>query len=197
MLEKLKASQSHTHADRSRPHGRLATRLVATAAVAFVAVGAAAGLGVRINTTPSLPRGLYLATLFDPADLKRGDLVAACPDTFAVQRLGRYWTNGRCPGGEERPDGVRPLAKPVAGLPGDTILVDRQGVSVNGTWLPRSTPLDRDRAGRPVEPQFGTHVLGEGEYWLHSGRVPTSIDSRYAGPVRDIREHVQPLWVER
>ena len=40
-------------------------------------------------------------------------------------------------------------------------------------------------------------MLGEREYWLHSGSVPTSIDSRYAGPVRDVRERVRPLWTER
>ena len=163
----------------------------------FAGVAVAAGLGVRLNTTASLPRGLYLATVFDAGGIERGDLVAACPDTAAVRRLGRYWTNGRCPGGEGRPDGVRPLAKPVVGLPGDTIVVDLQAVSVNGTRLARSAPLDRDRAGRPVVARFGTHVLGEGEYWLHSGRVATSIDSRYAGPVRDVRERVRPLWVER
>ena len=195
MLERA-ALRGHSRINQ-RSSRRFGVRLVAAAAVAFAIVGVAAGLGVRVNTTPSLPRGLYLATPFDSDGVERGDLVAACPDTSAVTRLGRYWTNGRCPGGKGRPDGVRPLAKPVAGLPGDTMLVDQQGVAVNGTRLDRSTPLDRDRAGRLVQPRFGTHVLGEGEYWLHSGRVPTSIDSRYAGPVRDVRERIRPLWTER
>lgn len=163
-------------------------------AVLVVAVGAL--LGVRVNTTPSLPRGLYVASALGEHPVARGDLVAACPDTAAVRRLGRYWTNGRCPGGAGRPDGIRPLAKPVAGLPGDTVRVDSLGVWVGGKLLPASAPLSHDRAGRPVGPALGVHVLGPGEYWLHSGRVPTSIDSRYAGPVRLVLERLRPLWTE-
>ena len=163
---------------------------------AVLVVAAGALLGVRVNTTPSLPRGLYVASALGERPVARGDLVAACPDTTVVERLGRYWTNGRCPGGTGRPDGVRPLAKPVAGLPGDTVRVDRGGVWVGGRLLPSSAPLVRDREGRPVRPALGVRVLGPGEYWLHSGRVPTSIDSRYAGPVRVVLERLRPLWTE-
>ncbi|WP_314009987.1 S26 family signal peptidase [Rubrivirga sp. S365] len=159
-------------------------------------VVAGALFGVRVNTTPSLPPGLYVASELGERPVARGDLVAACPDTAAVQRLGRYWTNGRCPGGAARPDGVRPLAKPVAGVPGDTVRVDRAGVWVGGRLLPASAPLFRDRAGRPVQPALGVHVLKSGEYWLHSGRVPTSIDSRYTGPVRSVLERLRPIWTE-
>lgn len=178
------------------PAGR-AARAVMVAIALLSAVCVAAVLGVRVNTTPSLPRGLYVAAPLGTKTLRRGDWVAACPDTAAVRRLGRYWTNGRCPGGLLRPSGVRPLAKPIGGVPGDTVLVERSGVSINGVRLPNSTPLERDRAGRPVAPQYGVHVLRENEYWLHSGRVAASIDSRYTGPVRDVRERIQPLWVER
>ena len=166
-------------------------------AMGVITVAVAAASGVRVNTTPSLPRGLYVASAVGEGPISRGNLVAACPDPAAVQRLGRYWTNGRCPGGAARPDGVRPLAKPVAGLPGDTVRVDSAGVWVGGRPLSASAPLLRDRAGRPVRPWFGVHVLGPGEYWLHSGRVPTSVDSRYAGPVRVVLERLRPLWTER
>lgn len=63
-------------------------------------------LEVRTNTTPSLPRGLYVAARLGAEALRQGDWVAACPDTAAVRRLGCYWTNGRCPGGLPPPDGV-------------------------------------------------------------------------------------------
>ena len=164
--------------------------------VAALVVAAGALFGVRVNTTPSLPRGLYAASALGERPVARGDLVAACPDTAAVRRLDRYWTNGRCPGGARRPDGVRPLAKPVAAVPGDTVRVDRTGVWVGERLLPASAPLVRDRAGRPVQPALGVHVLGPGEYWLHSGRVSTSIDSRYTGPVRRVLERLRPLWTE-
>ena len=187
--------QGAAHYQGNRWARRLRLWSVAVGAVVFV-VSAGALLGVRINTTPSLPRGFYVASALGERSIARGDLVAACPDTAAVQRLGRYWTNGRCPGGSRHPDGVRPLAKPVAGLPGDTVRVDSAGVWVGERLLPASAPLVRDRAGRPIRPTLGVLVLGPGEYWLHSGRVPTSIDSRYTGPVRVVLERLRPLWTE-
>ena len=192
MLERLRASAA--------AGGPTATRFRAwprALAAGVLAVLAATASDVRVNTTPSLPRGLYVATEVGERPLTRGDLVAACPDARAVRRLGRYWTNGRCPGGPGRPDGVRPLAKPVAGLPGDTVRVDSAGVRVGGRLLPSSAPLFRDRAGLPVQAALGVHILGPSEYWLHSGRVPTSVDSRYAGPVRVVLERLRPLWTEK
>ena len=181
--------------NRDRRRRRL-RRWAVTLGAAVLVVVAGALFGVRVNTTPSLPRGLYVASALGERLVARGDLVAACPDTAAVRRLGRYWTNGRCPGGAGRPDGVRPLAKPVSAVPGDTVRVDSAGVWVGERLLPASAPLVRDRAGRPIRPKLGVHVLGPGEYWLHSGRVPTSIDSRYTGPVRLVLERLQPLWTE-
>ena len=182
----------HNHDRRRRRLHRWAIAL--GAAVLVVVAGAL--FGVRVNTTPSLPRGLYVASALGERPVAQGDLVAACPDTAAVRRLGRYWTNGRCPGGARRLEGVRPLAKPVAAVPGDTVRVGRAGVWVGERLLPASAPLVRDRTGRSVQAQFGVHVLGPDEYWLHSGRVPTSIDSRYTGPVRLVLERLRPLWTE-
>lgn len=151
-------------------------------------VGHAAG--VRFNYTTSLPRGLYLASPFDPAEASRGMLVAACPSEAAAVALADYLPNGPCPGG------VIELAKAVAGLPGDRVVLDSMGVSVGGQRLPNSAPLFHDRSGRPLSPKLGAYILGAGEYWLYSGRVATSIDSRYFGPVTDARESLRPLLVE-
>ena len=146
--------------------------------------------GVRANYTSSLPRGLYVESAFDPTSAEAGQIVVACPSAEAALALAAYLANGPCPGG------VVELGKPVVGVPGDTVVVDSAGVRVGGTPLPHSAPLFRDRAGRPLRPRLGQHVLAEGEYWLHSGRVPTSVDSRYAGPVSDVRGVLRPLWVE-
>ena len=151
---------------------------------------AAWALGVRVNYTSSLPRGLYVASAFEPTSARPGLIVAACPSAEAAAALATYLANGPCPGG------VVELGKPLAGLPGDTVVVDSAGVYVGGAPLADSAPLFRDRAGNPLRPRLGRHVLGEGEYWLHSGRVPTSVDSRYAGPVSDVRGTLRPIWVE-
>ena len=170
-------------------------RMTARAAVGLgvglaVLAVAAWALGVRVNYTSSLPRGLYVESPFEPADARRGDIVTACPSADAAVALAPYLANGPCPGG------VVELGKPLAGLPGDTISVDRAGVRVGGSLLANSAPLFADQSGHQLSPRLGRHVLGPGEYWLHSGRVPTSVDSRYAGSVSDVRGTLRPLWVE-
>ena len=164
------------------------TLLVAGLLVVVAVSGHA--LGVRFNYTASLPRGLYVASEFNPDEARRGTLVAACPSEAAAETLADYLPNGPCPGG------VIELGKAIAGLPGDRVVLDSIGVSVGGHRLPNSAPLFHDRRGRPLSPKMGEHVLGAGEYWLYSGRVPTSIDSRYLGPVTDVRERLRPLLVE-
>lgn len=176
---------------RAIPRTKLLARVSLAVAAAFVVVAVAGhALGVRFNYTTSLPRGLYLASPFDPAEARRGMLVAACPDENAAAALADYLPNGPCPGG------VIELAKAIAGLPGDRVVLDSTGVSVDGQRLPNSAPLFHDRRGRPLSPRLGAYVLGPGEYWLYSGRVPTSIDSRYFGPVSDARASLRPLLVE-
>ena len=174
----------------SRRLRTLARSSLALGAVLLVVAVAAHAAGVRFNYTESLPRGLYLASDFDPSAARRGALVEACPDPAAAEAVADYLPNGPCPGG------VIPLGKEIAGLPGDRVVVDSAGVRIGGVRLPNSAPLFRDRAGRPLSPLTGEHVLGPGEYWLHSGRVRTSIDSRYVGPVIDVRSALRPLLVE-
>lgn len=173
--------------------GRLRTfaraSLALGAVLLLVAVGAYAA-GIRFNYTESLPRGLYLASDFDPAAAHRGALVEACPDQAQAEAVADYLPNGPCPGG------VIPLGKELAALPGDSVVVDSAGVTVGGVRLQNSAPLFQDRAGRSLSPRLGVYVLGTGEYWLYSGRVRTSIDSRYVGPVTDVRSALRPLWVE-
>ena len=108
----------------------------------------------------------------------------------AARALADYLPGGPCPGGTIE------LGKRVVGLPGDLVVLDSTGVSVGGRRVPDSAPLFRDRRGRPLTPVLGEVLLGPGAYWLHSGRVATSIDSRYVGPVTDVRSSLRPLWVE-
>ena len=177
-------------ASRNRGARTTARASLAVGAVLAVLVAVAAAAGVRFNYTESLPRGLYLASAFDPSEVRRGALVAACPSPEAARALADYLPDGPCPGGTIE------LGKRVVGLPGDRVVLDSAGVSVSGRLVPHSAPLFRDRRGRLLSPVLGEVVLGPGAYWLHSGRVATSIDSRYVGPVTDVRASLRPLWVE-
>ena len=145
------------------------------------------GAPVFWNPTPSLPRGLYLATSEGPA---RGRLAVICLPG-AASRLGlrrRYLRPGNCP------TGARPVLKRLVGMQGDRVVVDVGGVEINGHRLPASAPRSRDAAGRPLTPYCRTVRLATDEWWLFAARTD-SWDSRYYGPVpgRCLRTIVRPL----
>jgi conjugative transfer signal peptidase TraF len=154
--------------------------------VAFVA----GALGVRVNTSSSLPLGLYVRTQSESATL-----IEFCPaEPFAsISRTRGYRTRGfACP------DGAVPLLKPIIAKEGDTVVVSPQGVAVNGRLLPKTKPMTADAAGRPLTPwPDGTHRVARGTVWVASTYNRGSYDSRYMGPIdiRHIRRRLRPLWL--
>lgn len=156
----------------------------------LVVLVAPRALGLRVNATVSMERGLYREVDGEP---RVGDVVAACVPAFAA-RLARergYLGGGACPGG------ARPVVKTVAALGGATLLPTGEGIEVDGRLLPASRSLPVDSAGRPLEPFLRVAVrLADGEVWLHSSRHPRSWDSRYFGPVRReaVVSVVRPVW---
>ena len=168
---------------------RLTRRLagpISVLAVAAAAVGVAHSVGLRLNLTPSLPRGVYLLRSEVPT---RGDLVAACLPAEAAS-LGRdraYLGTGTCASRSA------PVLKFVAGIAGDCVAVGAD-IKVNGKHLQPAPPLE-DRAGRPLETfPAGSYELAVGELWLYS-RSQHSWDSRFFGPVpvENALGVVQPL----
>lgn len=132
-------------------------------------------LGLRINTSPSLPVGLYVVTTDRSASL-----VEFCPeDPFARLSLTRsYRDAGVCR------DGGAPLLKPVVAKAGDTVELSERGISVNGLSLPNTAPLSRDTKGRPLTAwPFGRYPVTPGTVWVASSYHSRSFDSRYFGPV--------------
>ena len=162
--------------------------------LSLAAVLLLASIGIRFNSSVSLPVGFYRwsgAT----GELKRGDIIIFCPEeVFTVLALERgYLKRGPCPFGSA------PLGKPVLGAVGDTIRVDSSGVFLNGTLITGSKPLEKDSQGRPlpVLNALGSNfMLGAGEYFVLSARVPGSFDSRYYGPVGtdQIIARAKPIW---
>ncbi len=152
----------------------------------FVIVGKA---GVRINTTPSLPVGLYVE-----AD-STSPLVEFCPAepaaSLAVAR--GYRARGNCP------DGASPLLKPVVALAGDVVEISSKGISVNARPLPHSAPLVKDTEGRPLQHYpYGRYVVASGQVWVASSYNARSFDSRYYGPIATsaIRAYLRPLLTQ-
>ena len=154
-------------------------------------IGLAAGFGVRVNTSASLPLGLYVAR----AD---GSLVSVClqGQAAAVAASRHYLLTGTCPNGRA------PVMKYIGASAGDTVRVDSNGVAVNGKRLANSTPHPLDSKGRamPMLAAAGGSyevTLKNDQIWLNSSYNAGSFDSRYYGPVEksQIRERLAPLLV--
>jgi conjugative transfer signal peptidase TraF len=160
----------------------LSDRLRTARRMALVAAGVAVAtfqlsdfLGLRINTSPSLPMGLYMTTADAGANL-----IELCPvEPFATLSIERgYRDPGTCR------DGAAPLLKPVVAKSGDIVEVSSRGISVNGALLPNTAPLTRDTKGRHLQAwTSGRYLVDPGTVWVASSYHPRSFDSRYFGPL--------------
>ena len=163
--------------------------------LASVSLFAAAVLhsGLRFQLTASLPEGVY--RIVGDA-VERGAVVMTClPAPVARLALDReYVWRGTCPGGEV------PVGKIVLAVPGDTVAVGPEGLTLNGHPVPRTRPLQRDSRGRMLDPYpFGSHVVQAGQLWLYSSHHAHSFDSRYFGPVpaSGVVSRLVPVWTAR
>ena len=129
--------------------------------------------GIRLNLTPSLPRGFYI-TSHSPS----ANLVEFCPQGAAasISLSRQYRTAGVCP------DGGAPLLKPAVAFPGDHVEVSADGIRVNEQLLPNSAGRFRDHLQRPLDPwPYGTYKVEPGTVWVISSFNSYSFDSRYYG----------------
>jgi conjugative transfer signal peptidase TraF len=170
---------------------RSGLRSVAIAVALLTASPFVAGFtGVRVNTSSSLPLGLYVRT-----NQSTAGLIEFCPSEpyASLSRHRGYRVRGfTCP------DRAVPLLKPVVARAGDVVKVSPAGIPVNGRLLPNSAPLPRDAAHRPLQAwPSGTYRVRPGTVWVASTYSRGSYDSRYIGPVeeRSIRGRLRPLWL--
>lgn len=154
---------------------RVRSAALVAAGVTIAAFQLSGSLGLRINMSPSLPMGLYIATA-DPS----ANLVEFCPvEPFAtLSRVRGYRAPGACR------DGADPLLKPIVAKSGDVVEVSALGISVNGYLLHNTAPLSADTKGRRLKAwPSGHYVVAPGTIWVASTYHPGSFDSRYFGPV--------------
>jgi len=173
----------------NRPSYATVGRYAACGAVgAMVAMLSVAAIGFRLNTTPSIPLGIYRAI---GGAAQKGDIVAFCPPntpTF-IEALHRgYIEHGDCPSGSYE------MLKRILAAKGDRVEVSPDGVRINGRFVAQSAPQLADGMGRPL-PQLNTDwTLEDGEYVV-MGDGPDSFDSRYYGPIhaRQISAAIKPV----
>lgn len=173
-----------------RRMNRLFQKIAAGVALAGVAGMTGAVLayvsGARINTTKSIPVGLYWTS---SAAVEKGAYVLFCPPQVQVFNEARergYIGAGFCPGGYGY------MMKRVLAAKGDDVAVSADGVRVNGELLPLSVPKEVDVGGRPL-PRFQAdrYTLGAAEVLLMSDVSGTSFDGRYFGPIN--RSQIQTV----
>jgi conjugative transfer signal peptidase TraF len=167
------------------------TNSVARAGIAALVVsGCAYAAGVRINTTKSIPVGLYLTS---NAQAAKGAYVLFCPphnEVFTMAKARGYIGAGFCPGGYGY------MMKRILAAKNDIVVIDEEGVRVNGDLLPLSVPRKVDIAGRALPHFHADHyILGEAELLLMSDVSGTSFDGRYFGPVdrSQIKAVIRPV----
>lgn len=148
--------------------------------------------GARINTTKSIPIGLYWTS---DAHVEKGVYVLFCPpqnSVFDDAKKRGYIGAGICPGGYGY------MMKRVLAVKDDIVTVNGAGVRVNEVPLPHSVPLNTDTAGRPL-PRFQVdrYTLGQAEVLLMSDVSGTSFDGRYYGPVNtsQIKTVIRPVLI--
>lgn len=154
---------------------RLARPIVVSVITLIAAFGICAWAGLRINSTRSLPLGIYIVSTAADANL-----VEFCPpEPYSQISVVREYRNpGICPDGDD------PLLKPVIAKPGDTVVLSPLGLQVNGVLLSNTAPRSRDSRGRPLAHfPFGTYQVRSDSVWVASSYHPLSFDSRYFGPI--------------
>lgn len=173
----------------------LAKRCVASIVIAFIGFLLLAAvcylIGARINTTRSIPVGLYWIS---NAPIERDAYIIFCPPQISVfdeAKKRGYIGAGFCPGGYGY------MMKRVAAMKDDAILFAEQGVYVNGKLLPFSAFIRVDNNGYPL-PRYQSSqlTLGNYEVLLMSDVSSTSFDGRYFGPINlsQIRSVIRPVF---
>lgn len=146
----------------------------------LLAIGSAGVLSIAlircflvVNTTASLPPGIYHRTFEEP---KRGSIVLVSPP--ARQIFKAALAKGiLSPGNTEA--GTCPLIKIMAAADGDEIEIQENGMWVNDAPLSNSQRQNWEISGMvalPIKKKL------EGEVLLYTPH-PQSFDSRYFGPI--------------
>ncbi|MFZ7175074.1 conjugative transfer signal peptidase TraF [[Pasteurella] aerogenes] len=138
----------------------------------FFIMSASYFVGIRINTTPSIPIGIYKVIDKNPS---KGDIVSFCPPNtplFQEVKL-RGWVNkGFCDGE------LGTMMKILVAEAGDIISIEPSGVFINGDRYPYSKQVPK--LNLPVMELYN-YSLTDGEILTMTDNNPLSFDGRYYG----------------
>lgn len=136
-------------------------------------------VGVRVNTSKSIPIGLYWTSR---KPIEKGAYVLFCPPQVALLNEAKkrgYIGAGFCPGEYGY------MMKRILAAKNDEVSIADEGVRVNGELLPFSRPIKADKSGRPLTLfRKDNFTLDASEVLLMTDVSITSFDARYFGPVK-------------
>tara|TARA_R110002073_G_scaffold39625_6_gene112950 strand:- start:1183 stop:1728 length:546 start_codon:yes stop_codon:yes gene_type:complete len=133
--------------------------------------------GLQINVSGSMPYWIWRVA--SSAPVERGRVVSFCPTLEQTQQQANsasWLSKADCL------DGVMPVLKSIAAVTGDQVLVSKEGISVNGKLLQRSARHNNALLRSGLVPE-GAYNVEAGQLWLISTYHPSSLDSRYYGPI--------------
>ena len=154
---------------RLRRHPLLAGSLIVLAVLAILSQ-LYADRQIVVNTSLSVPPGLYVRSAIEP---RVGALVE-----FRIPPAARGYVRART--GYDGEDWY--ILKPVAAGPGDRVCTAGDQLTINGRWT-APMPPSQDNAGRSLPVWRADRTLQDDEFFVFSGRIPNSFDSRCYGPV--------------
>ena len=125
---------------------------------------------IVINTSPSVQPGLYVRSSDEPR-------VGAIVD-FRIPPMATEYVRVRTGNNGEN----WYILKPIVAGPGDRVDTTGSWLVINGRRI-APMPPPRDRAGHPLPIWHARRILGPGEFFVFSGRITNSFDSRCYGPV--------------
>lgn len=131
-------------------------------------------LGIRINTTPSIPIGIYKVTDKLP---RKGDIVSFCPPNnslFQEVKFRGWISKGFCDGE------LGIMMKIIVAEAGDVVSIDPSGVFINGERYPYSKQVPK--LNLPVM-ELHNYSLIDNEILTMTDKNPLSFDGRYYGVI--------------
>lgn len=144
-------------------------------------------IGIRINTTPSIPLGIYMIIDKSP---EKGDFIMFCPPDKPIFREARKrgWINkGFCEG----EFGV--MMKVLVAKAGDVVSINEYGVIINDILYDNSKPI----MALNLSPFYlSNYTLQEREILTMTDHNPLSFDARYYGVLNKqyIRGVIKPIF---
>ena len=131
--------------------------------------------GLRVNISASLPDRIYFVRDLGEQEIHRGDIVV--------------FNHLRSKNGNLRAAVMRgylsehtPMLKKVLAIPGDTVVLADDGITINGLYSGLCILLSADSYGNTLSAYPTPLTLSADLYWLTS-QPARGFDSRYFGPV--------------